>query len=142
MLRWSGYGDFGVAKMWSRFAVRCLTFAMQNDPLPFSAPLNLSQMESSRPASDLQLVSGLITFDFASAGAAFSAINADTDGGRRLGHRQQARAELCLTTPHGIGRNHLNTAVRAKAVDKAAAKRARRQPRHWVKLFKHCSEST
>ena len=57
---------------------------------------------------------------------AFSAINAYTDGGRRLGHRQQARAELCQTTPHGIGRNHLNTAVRAKAVDKAAAKRARR----------------
>ena len=50
---------------------------------------------------------------------AFSAINAYTDGGRRLGHRQQARAELCQTTPHGIGRNHLNTAVRAKAVDKA-----------------------
>ena len=57
---------------------------------------------------------------------AFSAINAYTDDGRRLGHRQQARAALCQTTPHGIGRNHLNTAVRAKAVDKAAAKRARR----------------
>ena len=55
-------------KKWSRFAVRCLTFAMQNDPLPFSAPLNPSQMESSRPTAPSGLCRVLTFFELASAG--------------------------------------------------------------------------